>query len=81
MLIATIKTWLSLSDESRVIIELPTRDAYLGDIEALRDGMIVHSLILIEEGWETGVDDWGGDDDVTEVKCWWGVWKWDRAQV
>ncbi|KAF2100302.1 hypothetical protein NA57DRAFT_54393 [Rhizodiscina lignyota] len=82
LLVSTIETWLSKSADSRVVIELPLRSAYSGDVDELRRRMRQIGLALLEEGEETGLDDWGGegDDEGREVRCWWGVWGW-RTKV
>ncbi len=32
-----------------------------------------NGLACIEEGELAGQDDWGEDEQETQVKCWWGV--------
>jgi predicted nicotinamide N-methyase len=75
----TIKNQLAVNSLSRVIIELPLRDAYRPQVEELKRRMVEIGLRLLERGEETGYDDWGGGDGqheegLTEVKCWWGIW-------
>lgn len=77
LLANTISTWLSKRTNARVVIELPLRTAYAADVEELRRRMTMIGLDLLEEGEESGVDDWGADDDEgQEVRCWWSVWGW-----
>lgn len=80
MLVSVVSAWLSKSEEARLVIELPLRDAYLGDVEALKNGMNAIGLDLLDQGHEVGVDDWGAEDDIREVRCWWGIWKWSALQ-
>lgn len=78
LLAAVIDTWLSKIVDARVAIELPFRSAYSANVEELRRRMLQLGLALLENGEETGLDDWGEDDDDEgrEVRCWWGVWGW-----
>ncbi|MCJ1325181.1 hypothetical protein MMC10_001843 [Thelotrema lepadinum] len=63
--------------EARLVIGLPTRDAYTPEVEDLRSRLDAMGLLLVKDGEEVGVDDWEGHGGRrTEVRCWWGVWKW-----
>ena len=65
------------SSRARLVIGLPMRDAYTTEVEDLRLRLEGMGLVLVQEGDEIGVDDWEGQaGNRTEVKCWWGVWKW-----
>ncbi len=75
MLTAVIDECLHKSPESRVIIELPYRDpATIAMADNLRDILKERSFDLLEEGEETGFDDWEENGEMAEVKCWWGIW-------
>ncbi|KAF2215830.1 hypothetical protein CERZMDRAFT_94219 [Cercospora zeae-maydis SCOH1-5] len=62
---------------ARVVIEMPLRDAYVTEREAFRQAMSDIGLMLLEDGQETGFDDWSSsvEEDLLEVNCWWSVWK------
>lgn len=78
-LVQTIGTWLSRGLDARVVTEMPLRDAYLPQVQEFRQRMVQLGLGVIEEGEETGYDDWeGADGDVLAVKCWWSVWGWSE---
>ncbi|KAJ5259261.1 hypothetical protein N7478_012242 [Penicillium angulare] len=75
----TIGAWLSRGLDARVLTEMPLRDAYLPQVQELRDRMAQLGLGVIEEGEEVGYDDWqGADGDALAVKCWWAVWGWSE---
>ncbi|KIW08616.1 uncharacterized protein PV09_00573 [Verruconis gallopava] len=80
MLVNTVKSWLAAGSASRVIVELPIRDGYCAEINEFRQGMLRIGLEVLEDGEETGYDDWGGssEDELQEVKCWWSIWAWER---
>lgn len=80
MLSRTIFRHLSKDERSRVIIELPLRDKAteaMGD--NLRGLMKEAGLELLDDGTETGFDDWEENGERAVVKCWWGVWRWAMA--
>ena len=79
LLVQTIEPWLSCGLDARVVAEMPLRDAYLPQVQEFRQRMTDLGLAVIEEGEETGYDDWeGADGDVLAVKCWWSVWGWSE---
>ncbi|KAF2201634.1 VPS28-domain-containing protein [Delitschia confertaspora ATCC 74209] len=74
-LVNTIEMWLSDEASARVIVELPLREAYAAEREDFRVRMKKIGLGILEEGEETGYDDWGNEgDDNALVRCWWSVW-------
>ena len=77
MLVDTIDVWLSGDTDARVIVEFPYRDAYLPEIANFRKRMATIGMQIVEEGEETGYDDWGssGKDEDALVTCWWSCWK------
>ncbi|MCJ1412953.1 hypothetical protein MMC19_007054 [Ptychographa xylographoides] len=77
LLADTISSYLNLESSSRVVVELPLRDAYQVEIEAFRSLMTQRGLQLLSEGGEIGYDDW--EDGTGEVKCWWGIWGWEKV--
>jgi predicted nicotinamide N-methyase len=82
LLVQTISRWLRRpgvegGDGSRVIVELPLREAYRPEIAEFRARMERVGLGIREEGEESGRDDWGGGG---EVRCWWGVWGWVKGE-
>ena len=76
LLSSTIKTYLSSDLDSTVVIELPLREAYLPQINELKLRLEDIGLKLLDQGEETGYDDWGGgrQEGLAEVRCWWGIW-------
>ncbi|PTU22848.1 hypothetical protein P175DRAFT_0514847 [Aspergillus ochraceoroseus IBT 24754] len=57
-LVDTIAVWLGRGLDARVVLEMPLRDAYLPQVEELRQRMGHLGLAVVEEGEETGYDDW-----------------------
>jgi hypothetical protein len=79
LLVQTIGAWLSRGLDARVVIELPLLDAYLPQVKELRQRMQDIGLAIVEEGNESGYDDWeGANGDSVEVHCWWSVWGWSE---
>ncbi|KAF2112189.1 VPS28 protein-domain-containing protein [Lophiotrema nucula] len=79
MLVNAIAIWLSEDDDAAVVVEFPLRDAYLPEVADFRERMKSNGLAILEEGKETGYDDWGekGTDDDSGralVTCWWSIW-------
>lgn len=80
MLVDTIAQWLSEDDTAQVIIEFPYREAYLPEIKDFRERMERIGLHILQEGEESGFDDWGasgtadGEEDRALVTCWWSHW-------
>ncbi|KAL3708249.1 Protein-lysine N-methyltransferase rrg1 [Talaromyces marneffei ATCC 18224] len=78
-LVQTINTWLSKGLDARVVVELPLRDAYLPQVDEFRRRMEDIGLAIVEQGDETGYDDWeDADGQSMEVHCWWSVWGWSE---
>ncbi|OKL64353.1 hypothetical protein UA08_00977 [Talaromyces atroroseus] len=78
-LVQTIEPWLSRSLHARAVVELPLRDAYLPQVEEFRKRMEEIGLAIVEQGNETGYDDWeDADGESVEVHCWWSVWGWSE---
>jgi predicted nicotinamide N-methyase len=78
MLVGAIKTWLAPGSTSRVVMEMPRREGYEAELNDLKTRMLQLGLRVLDEGEETGYDDWGGsgEDELQEVNCWWSVWGW-----
>ena len=80
MLVDTVNEWLSSEQNAKVIVEFPYRDAYLPEIQDFRQRMTAIGLHVLEEGEETGYDDWGHSgaheeqDENALVTCWWSCW-------
>jgi len=72
LLVQTIRAWLAPTADARVVVELPLRDAYAGEVEDFQKRMLSAGLHKVGEGEETGLDDWS--DGEQEVRCWWSVW-------
>ena len=75
MLAHAIDLYLQKNTGSRVVIELPYRDqATRAMAENLRNNLDGRGFDLLEQGEETGFDDWEENGEMAEVKCWWGIW-------
>jgi len=81
MLVDTIKIWLSDDENARVVVEFPFREGYLAELNDFRERMKIIGLEVLQEGKESGRDDWGwgcGENveapDEAVVICWWSVW-------
>lgn len=84
MLVETISTWLANEPDARVIIELPLREAYQPEVDDFIERMEEIGMKLLDQGEETGYDDWGAGDDrgrPDEVLCWWSVWGWASTDI
>ncbi|CAD0088118.1 unnamed protein product, partial [Aureobasidium vineae] len=80
-LVQTINCHLDQGPDARVLIQIPIRDAYAEERADLKDRMIKIGLELCHEQTETGYDDWsdGQGEELSEVECWLGMWKWKDA--
>ncbi|MCJ1248108.1 hypothetical protein MMC30_005323 [Trapelia coarctata] len=76
MLTSAIVWYLKPDADSRVIVELPLREAYQPEIDDFKRLMKEKGLKMDDDDEETGYDDW--EDGSKEVRCWWGVWSWER---
>ncbi|MCJ1291649.1 hypothetical protein MMC34_003194 [Xylographa carneopallida] len=76
MLADTIALYLLAESSSRVVVELPLREAYQPEVDHFRDSMKRKGLTIMAEGEEVGYDDWGNGSQ--EIRCWWGVWAWGK---
>jgi predicted nicotinamide N-methyase len=78
MLVGAIATWFSTCADARVVIELPRREGYEGELKDFRTRMLGLGLVISEEGDEIGHDDWAGasEGELQDVHCWWSVWQW-----
>ncbi|MCJ1401346.1 hypothetical protein MMC11_004558 [Xylographa trunciseda] len=74
MLVDTITRYLVKGRLSRVVVELPLREAYQPEVDHFREIMERVGLTIISEGEEIGYDDWG--NGTQEIRCWWGIWAW-----
>ena len=74
--VRTVANHLRKRDESRVFVELPLRPGSEYP-EDFRRGMHAAGLKLLEEGEESGYDDWENSSrEGIEVTCWYSVWAW-----
>ncbi|KXH54586.1 hypothetical protein CNYM01_04085 [Colletotrichum nymphaeae SA-01] len=67
---------LSTADDARAVVMVPLRDETTKKLlKAFRDAMgsQENPLLCIEEGTLDGQDDWGEDEEGTDVTCWWGI--------
>ena len=77
LVVEAIAKYLRRTPGSRVVIELPLREAYAKEREAMTTGLEKKGILLIQSGEDRGYDDWGGG--ATEVLCWWGLWGWQAS--
>jgi len=74
LLTSNISQFLDNDHNARAIIELPMRDKSTEAMcQDLRDLMADRGFDLIEDGLESGFDDWEENGARAEVRCWWGV--------
>ena len=78
LLVRAIDHLLGRTENARVVIELPLREAYAAERQDLRDRMNDTGLEAVEEGEESGFDDWSHGSERAEVRCWWSVWAWRK---
>ncbi|CAK3766999.1 -lysine N-methyltransferase rrg1 [Lecanosticta acicola] len=77
LLAQAIEYHLSKDTSARVIVEMPLRDAYGSEREDFKVRMEAVGLVVVDQGEETGFDDWvGKSEELLEVKCWWTIWAW-----
>lgn len=69
-----VGVWMKRGSEARAIVEMPLRDGFEAEREGFKKCMSAEGLVVIDQGVETGFDDWGNG----EVKCWWSVWGWAK---
>ncbi|TKA51522.1 hypothetical protein B0A55_12278, partial [Friedmanniomyces simplex] len=62
LLVQAIEYHLCRSRDSRVVLEMPVRDAYTAERGELRKRMATLGLVVVSEGLEVGYDDWGASD-------------------
>ena len=75
LLVDTVRSWLARSADSRFMIELPLREAYLKERQDLRNRLEAF-MDVVEEGEEVGYDDWEtAEGQQADVECWWSVWR------
>ena len=75
LLAAAIDRYLERTQEARLVIELPTREAYGAEVAELKSRLRAARMVLLESGEEIGYDDWGGGS--VEVNCEWSIWARD----
>ena len=74
--------FLKRQKEARIIVELPFRDMDLPYHDLLRQQMEAKGFVLVDEGRESGYDDWEGAwSEKKVVLCWWSVWRWADSEL
>ncbi|KAH8150840.1 uncharacterized protein LAJ45_05021 [Morchella importuna] len=66
--------WMKRDAGARAVVELPLRVGFEREREDFKVKMGEQGLVVVEQGVETGWDDWGNG----EVSCWWSIWSWGR---
>jgi len=74
LLVGMVGTWLKRGSQARAVMEMPLREGYHAERQDFKGRMLAMGLKIVEEGVETGWDDWGTKGG--EVRCWWSVWMW-----
>lgn len=69
-----VGVWLKRGPGARAVVELPLREGFERERGEFRERMRGEGLVVVEEGVETGWDDWGDG----EVSCWWSIWGWAK---
>ena len=78
----TVVVFLKRQKGARFIAELPFRDMDLPYHDLLREEMGKKGFVILEEGEESGWDDWEGSwNEKMAVKCWWSIWGWADGQL
>jgi len=72
-----VEGWLDRSPDARFVVELPLREIYMPEVKEFWSLMVEKDFLLVHEGEEIGRHDWGGEVEGQEVKCWWGIWRWN----
>jgi predicted nicotinamide N-methyase len=78
LLVEAIEYHLSKAENARTVIELPLREAFANERRDLRECMHNVGLDVLDEGEESGYDDWSHGGERAEVRCWWTVWAWRK---
>lgn len=77
MLVNTVHRCMRRSSEAIFITELPLRHGYKQEREDLKIRLLDIGLVVAEEGYECGPEDWQGKfGEQTVVECWWSVWRY-----
>lgn len=77
ILVETISRWIDPKESSRVLIELPLRRHYTQERSNLCSLLREIQFDLVDEGIESGLDDWfDKDGNRADVECWWSVWRY-----
>lgn len=76
LLASAISDHLALGSESRAVVMVPQRDATtVGLLASFKQAMLGLEMPLFcdEEDELAGQDDWDGDDEAGNVRCWLGI--------
>ncbi|TLD38628.1 hypothetical protein E2P81_ATG01171 [Venturia nashicola] len=79
LLVNAITPWLEHSPEARLVLEIPLREGhgYEKERQDLRQRLANLGLEVVDDGEETGYDDWGSvGSELQEVLCEWSIWRW-----
>ncbi|KAK6539428.1 hypothetical protein TWF694_009653 [Orbilia ellipsospora] len=77
LLSTVVSGWLEKSAEARFILEIPRRILFNEVVVDFRRLMSEQGFIIVEEGEEDAMDDWG--DAGESMKCWWVIYAWDMG--
>lgn len=73
LLVSVISTWLAPGPQSRAILCYPLRMAYIDHIRDFWERMEAEGFECVDEGRETGTEDW---NEVAHTPYEWCVWRW-----
>lgn len=77
--VRAVGEYLRKGEKSRVFVELPLRPGSVYP-EDFRRGMEGAGFEILEEGEESGYDDWENESrEGIEVRCWYSVWAWTSS--
>jgi len=74
LLVGMVVMWLKRCEQARALVEMPLREGYQAERDDFKEKMLARGMKIVEEGVETGWDDWGAKGG--EVRCWWSMWAW-----
>ncbi|KAF3921553.1 hypothetical protein AA313_de0202809 [Arthrobotrys entomopaga] len=75
LLSTVVSGWLEKSVEARFVFEIPLRKLFEEVVADFQRLMLEKGFIIVEEGEEDAMDDWG--DAGESMRCWWVIYAWD----
>lgn len=80
-LVQTVARHLSKTEDARVVVIIPIREAYAEERDDFRSRMKDAGLVIAFEDTDIGYDDWSErrGEELKEVECWTSVWQWKHV--